>query len=124
MDVVLTANGRDFSGRLSAYSMQKEVEETRLIKTLDGAEHAAQRTRDVVTFSLIPFSDATATEDYNALRDMQFVTEYTDTFSDMTASQEMRVVSNLDAVFGLRSIDGNRYYKGGTITLRAVRTNQ
>lgn len=124
MDIVLTVNGRDLSSRLASYKMQKLVEESRMVKTLDGAEHAVQQTRDAVTFTLWPYSDATATEDYNAIKTMQFVAHYTDTFSNMEASQEMRLVTDLDAVFGLRSVDGNRYYKGGEITLRAVRVNR
>lgn len=122
MDVVLTINGRDFSNRLSKYNMQKAHEEARLITTLDGVEHSVQRTRDVVTFSLIPFSDDTAAADFAALQG-EFIAHYTDTFSGTESSGYMRVTSNLDAAFGLRSIDGNRYYKGGNIVIRAVRAN-
>jgi hypothetical protein len=32
----------------------------------------------------------------------------------------MKLYSNLSSVFGLRSVNGKRYYKGGEIALRAT----
>lgn len=124
MDITLTLNGRDFSGRVSTYKVQKVVETVASVTTMDGVEHIVQRTRDEITFSLIPYSDSVATLDYNALSALQFTATYTDnTAVGNTASRPVRVASNLESAFGLRSVDGNRYYKGSPITLRALSPN-
>lgn len=123
MDITLTLNGVDFSGRVSTYEVKKIVETVASITTLDGVEHVVQRTRDQITFSLIPFSDATATADYNALKALQFSGTYTDPNANTTTTKTLRITSDLNAVFGLKSVDGNRYYKGGKIVLRAVSPN-
>lgn len=123
IDVTLICNNRDFSLRLSTYKITKVVETVKSVVTLDGVEHIVQRTRDQIVFSLIPFSDSTATADYSALRSLQFSVTYTDPNAGVVKTGTMRVASNLDAAFGLKSIDGNRYYKGGNITLRALSPN-
>jgi hypothetical protein len=123
MDITLTLNNRDFASRVATYAVHKLVEEVRSITTMDGTEHAVQRIRDEVVFSLIPYSDATCTADYNALKVLQFSASYTDPNTGNVSVRTLRVTSNLESVFGLKSIDGNRYYKGGDITLRAVEPN-
>ncbi|MBP5460711.1 MAG: hypothetical protein J6Y20_01100 [Lachnospiraceae bacterium] len=123
MDITLTCNGRDFSGRLSAYSVEKLVETVHTITTLDGVEHIVQRTRDQITFKLIPFSDAVATADFTALSALQFSATYTDPNKNTTSTKTLRVASDLNAAFGIKSVDGNRYYKGGNIVLRAISPN-
>ena len=123
MDITLTLNNRNFAPRVSKYAVHKLVEEVRSITTMDGTEHAIQRIRDEIVFSLIPYSDATCTEDYNALKALQFTARYTDPNTGNVSVRTLRVTSNLESAFGLKSIDGNRYYKGGDITLRAVEPN-
>jgi len=123
MDITLTLNSRDFAPRVSTYAVHKIVEDVRSITTMDGVEHSVQRIRDEVVFSLIPYSDATCTDDYNALRALQFTSRYTDPNTGNVSVKTLRVTSNLESVFGLKSVDGNRYYKGGDITLRAVEPN-
>lgn len=123
MDITLTLNSRDFSSRVSTYEVRKVVETVKTITTMDGTEYALQRIRDQITFSLIPFDEETATADYNALNDLQFSASYTDPNTGSAAVKTVRVKSDLDAVFGLKSINGKRYYKGGKIVLRAVGVN-
>lgn len=123
MDITLTFNNRDFSARVSTYEVNKLVEQVKLITTMDGVEHAVQRTRDVVTFSLFPYNDTTATADYNALKALQATGRYTDPNTGSVSERTLRVVSDINSTFGLKSVDGNRYYKGGKITLRAVEPN-
>lgn len=123
MDITLTFNNRDFSARVSTYEVKKLVEQVKLITTMDGTEHAVQRIRDVVTFSLIPYKETVSTADYNALKVLQAVGSYTDPNTGNVSVRTLRVVTDIDSVFGIKSVDGNRYYKGGKITLRAVEPN-
>ena len=123
INVTFVCNNRNLASRLSTYKVTKVVENVKVITTLDGVEHPIQRTRDQITFSLIPFSDADATDDYNALSALVFSVRYTDPNTGTTRNRSLRVTSNLDAAFGLSSIDGNRYYKGGNIVLRAIDPN-
>lgn len=123
IDITLVCNGVDFSNWLSTYEVRKAIEVVSSITTLDGVEHVADRTRDLVIFSLVPFNETIATSAYNALMTLQFLVTYTDPNIGTTAAKTMRVTTDLEAVFGIKSIDGNRYYKGGKITLRAKNPN-
>ena len=118
IDITLQIGELDLSGLLSTYEVQREVEYQHLMTSLDGTEHGAPRCRAVINFSLMPITDAQAAELYTAIRGMYANVTYTDTFMGEDVTADMRITSNLQAVFGLRSINGNRYYKGGTITLR------
>lgn len=120
---MLTINGRDFSPRLSTYSVEQEVTYRKIITTMDGTEHySAPQIRDIVNFSLLPFDDETASEDYAVLSALALEVTYTVPTSQYAVKEfrKMRLSSNLEELFGLRSINGKRYYKGGTITLRAI----
>lgn len=127
MDITCTLNTRDFSTRLAKYKLRKVVEPGKLVKTLDGTEHVVSKTRDELTIRLIPSSESTATSDYTALSALVFSATYTDPYitvnNSHSVTKTLRVVSDLDAVFGLKSVDGNRYYKGGDIVLRATTCN-
>lgn len=117
IDVTLTINDVDFSGWLSTYTVSHEVEVGTAITAIDGTEYASTRIRPVVNFTLIPMAESDIATAYNVLSAVNVSVVYTDpNFGSQTAV--MRVTSNLEQVFGLRSVDGNRYYKGGTVTLR------
>ena len=123
MDVTLEINGRDFSSRLSTYRVEQEVTYPDMIVTMDGTEHyGKQYKRDVVYFSLFPFDDDTANQDYAVLSDSSLSVNYTNPQSDNAEKlyKEMKLYSSLSAAFGLRSTNGKRYYKGGEIALRAT----
>lgn len=122
MTVTLTIGQRDFQPRLSTYSISREITYQTTITTLDGVEHAAgQRRRTVITFSLLPYTDSVATSDYDALTSDEILTvTYTDTYANAVKTASMRITSNLDSVFGLDSVTGDRYYRGGNILLRAI----
>ena len=66
----------------------------------------------------MPLTDAQTEELYEELSKNVLETTYTSSFANADVTGDCRLISNLDSIFGLRSIDGNRYYKGGTITLR------
>ena len=123
MDVTLEINGRDFSSRLSTYRVEQEVTYPDMLTTMDGTEHYGKPyKRDVIYFSLFPFDDDTANQDYAVLSDSILSVNYTNPQADNAEKlyKEMKLYSSLSAVFGLRSVNGKRYYKGGEIALRAT----
>lgn len=123
MDVTLEINGRDFSSRLSTYRVEQEVTYPDMIMTMDGTEHYGKPyKRDVVYFSLFPFDDDTANQDYMVLADSSLYVNYTNPQADNAEKlyREMKLYSNLSSAFGLRSVNGKRYYKCGEIALRAT----
>jgi len=117
IDVTFTFNGFDLAPYLSTFSVVHERETVESLITMDGTEHVATRVRPTIRFSLIPLTDAQSQNIYTALSTGTASTSYTDTYiGERTAT--MRVASSLESVFGIRSVDGNRYYKGGAIVLR------
>ena len=123
MDVTLKINGRDFSSRLSTYRVEQEVTYPDMLTTMDGTEHYGKPyRRDVIYFSLFPFDDDTANQDYAVLSDPSLSVNYTNPQADNAEKlyKEMKLYSSLSAVFGLRSVNGKRYYKGGEIALRST----
>ena len=123
MDITLTLNERDFSARVSTYEVVKILEVVKTVTTMAGTEHTIKRTRDQIVFTLIPYDESTATADFNALKALEFIATYTDPNSGSAATKTVRVASDLDSVFGLKSVNNLRYYKGGKIKLRAVEVN-
>lgn len=121
MYVTLTFNGYNFSSKLSTYRVDYETNYRKVVTALDGTEYFGNGTRrPIVSFSLIPMTDAQAATYYDALKIMVSNCTYTDTATGTNRTARMRITSNLEHVFGLRSVDGNRYYKGGQIVLRGV----
>ena len=122
IDVTFKINGTDYSLLLSSYNVEKEVEYQNIVITMDGTEHGVARCRTIITFALIPLTDAQCNRLYNALASGNLEVIYTNPHSNETSIARMRVASNIGAIFGLRSIDGNRYYKCSAITLRSRMT--
>lgn len=120
--LVLRIDNRDFSGRISTYKFRKELTYGKVITTLDGEElFRNKRLRPVLTFSLIPYSEQTSVRDYEILSQCIFDVVYTDTDTNTIEKRKMRLVTSLDDIFLLDSVDGRRYYKGGEIQLRATK---
>lgn len=119
IDVTLVFDGLDLSAKLSTYNVTHEVEVSDSITAIDGTEYTAQRIRPTVSFSFIPLTDAQTAAIYEKLSALVGVLTYTDPYLGRDNTIVARANSNLESVFGLRSIDGNRYYKGGKIVLRA-----
>ena len=118
IDVTFRIGTLDLSGLLSTYDVQYEVEYHQFMTALDGTEHGVPSYRPVINFSLIPITDSQAAQLYAAIRGLNANVTYTDMFRNEVRTADMRITSNLQATFGLRSVNGNRYYKGGVITLR------
>lgn len=122
MNITLTISGRDFSPRLSTYNVTKETAYQTSVTTMGGVEHVAGvLSRDIVTFSLWPSQDAVADDDYAALRPRIVSVTFTNPFTNANSTKQMRVTSDLSQVFGIVSANGHIYYRGGEISLRALR---
>ena len=119
IDVTFRLNDVDYSSLLSTYHVTREVEYQEVLTTMDGTEHGVARYRPVIIFSLIPLTDEQCRQLYNVLANGDIKCRYTNPQSNEISISIMRVVSDINAIFGLRSIDGNRYYKCGEITLRS-----
>ena len=119
--VVLRIDNRIFTGRLSTYRVTKEVTYSKVITTLEGEEICrGQRKRPIITFSMLPYTDSTASRDYEVLSQGIFDVVYTDTDTGFTETRRMRLASDLDHAFLLDSVDGKRRYRGGEIILRST----
>ena len=121
MEVTLSINGLDLHRKLSTYTMTKDVSYRKVIITLDEVEHpypGAQKA--VVTFSLFPLTDSESTELYNALYPLIIPVSFTNPYTSRDETKQMRVVSSMESVFALLSVDGKRRYKGSQIQLREL----
>lgn len=119
MDISLKFGTLDVHNRVSTYSVQKEITYPKVITTMDGVEHAARsKDRYVVSVSLFPMTERETEAVYQSLSAGVISVTFTDPYTMSDIIRPMRVTSNLDSAFALKSIDGNRRYKGGTIQLR------
>ena len=121
MDMTLTVNGIDLSGKLSTYQVTKKVSYTDVLVALDNTEHpfpGASKTE--ITFSLLPMDEDEAGALYMALANLLVTVSYTDPQEGGVLTMKARVMTDVDAVFLLRSVDGKRRYRGGNVTLRTL----
>lgn len=121
MDITLTVNGLDLSGKLSTYSVNKKVSYADVLSALDGTEYPfPAATKTEITFSLLPMDESEAEALYSALSALIFETTYTDQHSGVERVSRVRVTGNIESAFLLKSVDGKRRYKGSPITLRVL----
>ena len=121
MDVTLIVNGLDLSSKLSTYSVTEEVTYRKVITTLDDVEHpypGAKRT--TIIFSLFPLTDEESTSLYSAISALMFDATYTNQHKGVEETRRVRLMTNLESAFALKSMDGKRRYKGGEIQLRRL----
>lgn len=119
MDVTLTIGSLDLKKRLLTYDVTREVTYRKVITTLDETEHPYPgKVRPAVSFTLMPGTDEEDAALYNTLENLIFNVTYTEKGVDVT--RRMRLVSNLQSVFLLVSVDGKRRYKNGAIQLRGI----
>lgn len=120
MDITLKIGALDLSPKLSTYKVTWERSYQKVITTLDNVEHPFPcPDRALVDFSLLPLDDDMASSVYSALGSTLSVT-FTDPYTKTDLVRTMRITTNLEATFGLKSINGKRYYKGGEMQLRAL----
>lgn len=121
MDITLTINGYDCSPKLGTYKVTPKITYSKVITTLDNVEHfTTGYLRDIIEFTMWPLSDEEVAAFYAALEPLRVSVTYTDPKTGQDKTRDMRVTSGLDYTFGMRSINGKRYYKGGKIQLRQV----
>ena len=121
MDVTLIVNGMDLSTKLSTYSVTETVTYRNVITTLDDVEHpypGAKRT--IITFSVFPMTDEESAALYNTLSALMFDATYTNQYKGVDETKRVRLMTNLESAFALKSVDGKRRYKGGEIQLRGL----
>ena len=120
MTITALINNVDFAPALSTWAVSKEIFFDKVVQSLNGSERAfGKRTRTLVSFSLLPYTEDQCETYYNALLPGIVSARFTDDDGE-TKTKEMRVTSSLESLFLLDSIDGKRRYKGGKITLRQM----
>lgn len=121
MDVTLIVNGLDLSSKLSTYSVTEEVTYRKVITTLDDVEHPYPGVkRTTITFSLFPLADDESAALYSTLSSLVFDATYTNQYKSVDETKRVRLTTNLESAFALKSVDGKRRYKGGEIQLRRL----
>lgn len=119
--ITLTVNGLDLSGKLSTYRTVKKVTYTDVLSALDGTEYPFPgATKTEIVFSVLPMTDDESAALYSALSGLVFQATYTDQHDGSDRTGNVRVISDIESAFLLRSVDGKRRYKGSAITLRVL----
>lgn len=117
--IALFINGVNYSNRLASYKVTRNITFRKVVPNLLGKERAYGKVEIInIAFKLITASDEQSAADYNNLKDGIFRVIYTDTATNASATTTMRLNSNINKVYGLRSYDGHIYYTGDEIVLR------
>ena len=120
IDITLNIGGLDLSNSLSTYQVNIEYTYPTSITTIDGKEHFHEWKRPIVLFKLIPMSDSQVNSLFNKLSSSPVTVTYWNPYTNSNVTAPMRIEGNLENAFGINSVDGNRYYKGGQIKLRQL----
>lgn len=119
IDITFKIGGTNYSALLSTYDVTYAAEYGESFTALDGTEYGTPRFRPIITFSLIPLTEAQSAALYGKLSAAQSVSvQYTDPYQNAARTASFRVASDLNRVFALKSVDGNRRYTGAQIVLR------
>ena len=122
MGVTLIINNVDFSDRVLTYSLKQEVTYGKTYTSISGKEFVRRkRIRPIVSFTLMPHDEEQAEDDYAVFSAGILTATFTNPDSDgAVITKEVRLMGSIDHIFLLDSINGKRYYKGGTIQLRST----
>jgi hypothetical protein len=119
IDITFKIGGTDYSGLLSTYNVDYAAEYGESFTALDGTEYGRPVFRPIITFSLMPLTEAQTAALFTKLSAAASVTvQYTDPHANTNRTASFRVASDLNRSFLLKSIDGLRRYSGGEIVLR------
>lgn len=121
--LTLIINGLDFSHRISSYSVRKVRDTSEVLRSIGGTEYAFfGDAQTEVNASFFPMTEIEAAEFYAAVSTGKFQMTYTDTYEGgIVATRNFRMMSDLEAVFLLLSVDGKRRYSGAQIQVRTSR---
>lgn len=119
--ITVVINGTDYSDYVEEFFPYVEITYGRVVVTLDDKEHTTQaKKRKCLSLKLFPFSAADVASLYSDLSAGIVAVQYSAPSVNSVVTLQMRVVSNFENDFALKSHDGNVYYKGGTIKFRSV----
>ena len=118
MTITALINNVDFAPVLSTWNVTHEITFSKVVSSLNGSDRAfGKRDKTIISFSLFPYTEEECSAYYDALS--AGIVSFTFTDSDGAIKEkEMRLISDLESIFLLDSVDGKRRYKGATITLR------
>lgn len=121
--LTLIINGLDLSHRISSYSVRKVRDTSEVLKSIGGTEYAfLGDAQTEVNVSFFPMTEVETEEFYAAVSTGKFQMTYTDTYEGgIVATRNFRMMSDLESVFLLLSVDGKRRYSGATIQARTSR---
>lgn len=119
LDVTFTLEDVDYSQYLLSYDVSHKIEQRASMTALDGTEYTVTQIRPSIIFSLDPLSDEQSESLYRILSRTNIRVTYTDPYLGDNQFAIMRVTSEINSAFVVRSTDGNRYYRGDKITLRS-----
>lgn len=119
LDVTFTLEDVDYSQYLLSYDVSHEIEQRVNMTALDGTEYTVTQIRPSIIFSLDPLSDEQSESLYRILSRNNIKVIYTDPYLGDNQFAIMRVTSEINSAFVIRSTGGNRYYRGDKITLRS-----
>lgn len=112
------SSGTSYADKLSTYNVTHVAEYGETFTALDGTEYGIPAYRPVITFSLVPLTEAESNALYNLLKTSSVSVYYRDPNTNTTRTASCRVASDIERTFALKSSDGSRRYLGGEIVLR------
>lgn len=118
MTITALINNVDFAPALSTWDVVHEITFSKVVSSLNGSDRAfGKRDKTIISFSLLPYTEEECAVYYDVLS--AGIVSFTFTDNDGAIKEkEMRLISDLESIFLLDSIDGKRRYKGAIITLR------
>ena len=118
MTITALINNVDFAPVLSTWNVTHEIAFSKVVSSLNGADRAfGRREKTIISFSLLPYTEEECAVYYDVLSTGIVSCTFTDNDGSVK-EKEMRLISDLESIFLLDSVDGKRRYKGATITLR------
>lgn len=119
MDVRFSFGSLDLSERLSTFAVTVEPQ-VEVITTISRKDYVFPvGEKNNVSVSLWPLTETEEKELYTALSRNVVEVNYTHPHKG-EVSEQMRLLSPLEAVFALLSVDGKRRYTGNVIRLRSI----
>jgi hypothetical protein len=122
MDVTFKINGKAFNHKLSTYFTYKEVSAQYMLTALDDEEIPGPALlRDIIEVSFWPLTEQENIELFDEISGLVVEIEATNPDTGKIIEQKMRLTTNIEKTFLLKSVDGNRYYNGGILQFRGVK---